>query len=162
MDDIADLMFTTQSAINNDSNNSAIRKGHSSFDYLSASIARSSSSASSHHHPVSRTISSSQPSPKPQPSPGQQKEKSKDAFSSLFGEASSAACKPVTSNMTIAQRIQAAQNQQLHQQLTSASATSKGSGFSAYPQSSLTPNLTSAACVNPTINSPRSFILEAQ
>ncbi|KNZ45625.1 hypothetical protein VP01_797g2 [Puccinia sorghi] len=145
MDDIADLMFTTQSAINNDSNNSAIRKGHSSFDYLSASIARSSSSASSHHHPVSRTISSSQPSPKPQPSPGQQKEKSKDAFSSLFGEASSAACKPVTSNMTIAQRIQAAQNQQLHQQLTSASATSKGSGFSAYPQSSLTPNLTSAA-----------------
>jgi len=43
-------------------------------------------------------------------------------------------------NMTIAQRIQAAQNQQLHQQLTS---TSKGP--SVYPQSTLTPNLTPAA-----------------
>ncbi|KAA1084133.1 hypothetical protein PGT21_018688 [Puccinia graminis f. sp. tritici] len=137
MDDIADLTFTLAPPINKPSiNNSANRKGASSFDYLSASIARSSS-ASPSHHPISRTISPSTNS-NHRPSPGLSSNNSQDAFSSIFGEKPSSSSQQkstATSQMTIAERLQAAQNQNLHRQLSSASTNS------AYPQSaSFTPN----------------------
>ncbi|PLW46199.1 hypothetical protein PCANC_08779 [Puccinia coronata f. sp. avenae] len=159
MEDIADLMFTTTPLKNSQpaSVNPTNRKGTSSFDYLSASIARSSSA--SPHHPISRTIS--QPPTKPQPpSRAPSMNTSQDAFSSIFGDKSaSAAQNPATSSMTIAERLQAAQDQRFHQQLTSSSPTSNLSATtsSAYQQAGLNPNpllLPGARSITPLASQP--------
>ncbi|WAR58136.1 hypothetical protein PtB15_5B368 [Puccinia triticina] len=133
MDDIADLTFPTATA--NSLANPANRKGASSFDYLSASIARSSS-ASPSHQPISRATSPAMKTQKA--SPGlSSKNNAQDAFSSIFGEKPSTASsqqKSTTSQMTIAQRLQAAQNQKLHHQLCNGSTNSTRAPT--HPQSS--------------------------
>ncbi|KAI9609287.1 hypothetical protein H4Q26_007237 [Puccinia striiformis f. sp. tritici PST-130] len=82
MEDIADLNFTSttnKAGPGNQGNPKAV----SSFDYLSATIARSSSSSSvspsqyHHHQPISRTVSSVSDKPQLQ---------SQDAFSSIFAD----------------------------------------------------------------------------
>ncbi|KAH9458092.1 hypothetical protein MJO29_005211 [Puccinia striiformis f. sp. tritici] len=119
MEDIADLNFTSttnKAGPGNQGNPKAV----SSFDYLSATIARSSSSSSvspsqyHHHQPISRTVSSVSDKPQLQ---------SQDAFSSIFADHSKNSISNSTQQkMTIAERLQAAQNTKLHHQLGSTSA----------------------------------------